>query len=241
MERGCVIVCVLSALTLLVVLTPVAAGFGSFGAGAGQFIEAHGIAVERGHGDVYLLDSYNHGVGKYTRSGRFMLAWGWGVADGHTHALQRCTWRCFAGLSGDGAGQLGFAEGIAVDNDPHSRSYGDVYVVDLGNHRVEKFSAGGAFLLMFGGRVNATAHHRRRRAGEDRCPVRPGDRCRAGLASASPGAFRFPVEGNFVAVGPGASVYVGDRDRIEEFQPDGRYRKQLLLPAGGGGGEERGA
>jgi DNA-binding beta-propeller fold protein YncE len=225
----------LAAVLVLSAATPSAAGgFGSYGDGAGQFIEAHGIAVEQRHGGLYVLDSYNHRVEKYTKDGRFLFAWGWGVADGRTHAPQRCTQRCFAGLAGDGAGQLSFTEGIAVDNDPHSPSYGDVYVVDIGNHRVQKYSATGGFLLMFGGRVNRTAHQRHQRADEGRCPVNPGDRCRAGLAGAAPGQFEFGVEGNFIAVGAAGTVYVGDRNRIEEFHPDGSYRTQILLPAPAG-------
>jgi hypothetical protein len=37
--------------------------------------------------------------------------------------------------------------GVAVDNDPLSSSYGDVYVADsAGGGRVEKFSSSGEFL-----------------------------------------------------------------------------------------------
>jgi tripartite motif-containing protein 71 len=208
-----------------------ASQFGRHGTLAGEFIEPNGIAVDQLNGDVFIVDSNNTRVEKFTRDGAFLLAWGWGVADGKTQALQTCETRCFAGSDGTGPGQLSFAEGAAVDNDPASPSYGDVYVVDIGNHRVEKFTPSGEFLLMFGGAVNETAHRDGESANEDLCPVNPGDKCKAGTAGPADGQFEFPVEGSFIAVGPDGRVYVGDRNRVQEFSPAGVYRSQVkLLP-----------
>ncbi len=63
---------------------------------------------------------------------------------------------CQAGISGTGANQISNAGGIAVDNDPGSPSYGDVYVLNGGNHIfgeinpnfevVDKFSSSGEYL-----------------------------------------------------------------------------------------------
>jgi tripartite motif-containing protein 71 len=207
-----------------------ATGFGSHGTAAGQFVEPNGIAISQETGDVYIIDTNNYRVERFTKDGAFQLAWGWGVADG-ADALQTCTVAtgCLAGIRGDGAGQVSFAEGIAVDNDPLSSSHGDVYVVDISDHRVEKFSSTGRFLLMFGGHVNASAHARGEAAGEDVCPVRPGDECTEGDAGAGRGEFEFRVEGNFISVGPTGTVYVGDRNRVEEFSPGGSYRSQVQL------------
>lgn len=205
--------------------------FGHYGARAGELIEPNGIAVDQQNGDVFIVDSNNRRVEKFSRDGAFLLAWGWGVADGKTHALQTCHTRCFAGFGGAGIGQLGFAEGVAVDNDPLSPSYGDVYVVDIGNHRVQKFTPAGEFLLMFGGEVNETAHNNGERADEDLCPVNPGDRCNAGRVGPADGQFEFPVEGSFIAVGSDGTVYVGDLNRVQEFSPAGTYQSQVkLLP-----------
>jgi tripartite motif-containing protein 71 len=217
-----------------------AAQFGSYGSGSDQFIEPQGIAVEQESGDVYVLDSNNHRVEKYTSGGRFLYAWGWGVADGKTQALQVCTTECHAGLAGAGAGQLGFAEGIAVDNEPSSPSYKDVYVVDIGQHRVEKFNPAGEFLLMIGGGVNETARERAERANEDVCPVKPSDRCGEGNRATTPGHFSFHSEGDFVAVGQGGTVYVGDFNRVQEFSPDGTYERQVTFPAPSADGPEVG-
>lgn len=123
--------------------------FGGAGEGAGQFIEARGMAVDQGNGYVYLVDRNNQRVEKFTAEGAFVLGWGWGVADGRTEALQTCTIACFKGFSGPGAGELDFPEGVAVDNDLFSSSYEDVYVVDFRNQRVEKFSPTGELLLTF--------------------------------------------------------------------------------------------
>jgi tripartite motif-containing protein 71 len=214
--------------------------FGSRGSLAGEFIEPNGIAVDQYNGDVLIVDSNNGRVEKFTQDGIFLLAWGWGVADGKAHALQTCNTRCFAGSEGASAGQLGFAEGVAMDNDPTSPSYGDVYVVDIGNHRVEKFTTAGKFLLMFGGEVNVTAHEYGDRANEGVCPVNPGDRCRAGTKGPGEGQFEFAVEGSFIAVGPDGTVYVGDRNRVQQFSPAGIYHAQVRLlpePKATGSGE----
>jgi DNA-binding beta-propeller fold protein YncE len=217
--------------------------FGSYGTKGGQFVEPNGIAVDQESGDVYVMDSGNERVEKFTSDGAFLLAWGWGVADGHTPALQTCTRaaHCFGGLDGTGAGQFGFAEGLAVDNDPHSASHHDVYVVDIDSYRVEKFSPAGRFLLMFGGAVNASARERGEVSGEGVCPVLPGDRCTIGTSGSASGQFDFRDEGNFIAVGTGGMIYVGDHNRVQEFSPNGTYKSQVaLVPAVRGGGEEGG-
>lgn len=203
--------------------------FGSLGSGSGQFIEPQGIAIDQESGDVYIVDSNNYRVDKFTSGGTFLYAWGWGVADGKARALQRCTTQCHMGLRGPGTGQLGFTEGVAVDNDPTSQSYKDVYVVDIGDLRVEKFNPAGEFLVMFGGGVNATAHARGDRADEDVCPVEQGDVCRAGSKGTAAGQFSFRSEGDFVSVGPGGTVYVGDTNRVQEFRPSGLFERQLTF------------
>jgi tripartite motif-containing protein 71 len=228
------------ALTVNVLSARAEGQFGSYGTGAGMFVEPNGIAVDQESGDVYVVDTNNERVERFTGQGRFVLAWGWGVRDGRSPQLQRCTAAsgCHAGLRGAGAGQLGYAEGVAVDNDPVSGSQHDVYVVDISNARVQKFSPDGRFLLMFGGQVNQSARERGETTAEDVCPVKPGDRCAGGTAGSGDGQFEFRVEGDFVAVGPTGTVYVGDRNRVQEFDPDGRYRGQLrLVPAVAGEGE----
>jgi hypothetical protein len=218
--------------------------FGSYGTAGGQFREPNGIAVDQQTGDVYVVDTDGKRIEKFSRDGAFQLAWGWGVADGRPR-METCTIaaRCREGLEGAGAGELGFAEGVAVNSDPASPSDHDVYVVDIDSYRVEKFSPTGRFLLTFGGHVNESAHERGEASGESVCPVRPGDRCGGGVEGAGDGEFDFRDEGNFIAVSlTSGIVYVGDHNRVQEFSPNGEYLSQVaLVPPVRGGGEEGGA
>ncbi len=121
---------------------------GEAGSGDGQLElrtgeGSSGVAVNNGTHDVYVADTGNHRVDEFSPSGAFVRAWGWGVADGTTEALQVCTSGCHAGLPGTGAGQLNEPTSIAVDNSG-GPSQGDVYVSDRAS--VSKFSASGAYI-----------------------------------------------------------------------------------------------
>lgn len=203
------------------------AQFGEAGTGAGQFAEPEGVAVDQASGDVYVVDKNNQRVEQFDATGGFLTAWGWGVADGTTQAFQACTTTCFAGIEGSGAGQFHSPEGVAVDNstNPLDLSVGDVYVVDVRNERVEKFSPSGAFLLMFGGEVNETTKG-------DVCVA--GEKCKAGIEGSEPGQFKVGRRsGEYIAVGSTGTVYVGDESRVQEFSPEGVYQSQVALASAG--------
>ena len=138
--------------------------FGSGGSGAGQFAGPTGVAVNNdpsnlSFGDVYVVDANNNRIGEFSGEGGFMRAFGWDVNKKEPkEELQECTTAsgCQAGSAGAGVGQFGgglrfLLGGIAVDNseNPLDMSVGDVYVLDQGNGRVEKFDAEGHFLLQF--------------------------------------------------------------------------------------------
>jgi hypothetical protein len=135
--------------------------FGGSGEEAGQLNGPLGVGLDRESGDVYVGEFLNERVSKFDGSGNFLLAWGWQVnRTSPAEELQTCTITtgCRKGSPGGGAGQFGSscgAAGVAVDNDPLSSSYKDVYVVDFCGHRVEKFSPEGKFLLKFGGHNGA--------------------------------------------------------------------------------------
>ncbi len=151
--------CLLAAVPALASSTHVFAGsFGEAGHGDGQLaLQAtsgraetgggSGIAVNDTTHDVYVADTGNHRIDQFTTAGTFVRAWGWGVADGTTEALQTCTSGCHAGLAGAGAGQLNEPTFIAVDNSG-GPSEGDVYVADHSGETtfVTKFTATGAYL-----------------------------------------------------------------------------------------------
>ncbi len=198
------------------------------GESAGQLVRPAGVAVDSDpsslfSGDVYVVDRVNNRIDRFSGSGAFQLAWGWGVADG-ANQLQTCTTSCQRGKQEEdppyNTGGVSYALGVAVDNDLLSSSAGDVYVVQAATSRVEKFGPSGEFLLMFGGDVNETT-------GGNVCLV--GEKCEAGTAGTGNGQFTELGEGNNIAVGPGGLVYVGDRARVQVFEPSGVWKESISL------------
>jgi hypothetical protein len=71
--------------------------------------------------------------------------WGWGVADGATHAYQNCTINCHAGFYNDQAdGEFDAPHGIAIDSD------GNIWVTDTFNGNVQKFDPNMNFIARYG-------------------------------------------------------------------------------------------
>ena len=92
--------------------------------GDGTFNEPWGIAIAP-DGSVYVTDTWNHRVEKFTSSGKFITAWG---------------------VFGQGETPDAFygPRGLAVDEE------GRVYVTDTGNKRIAVFDSNGNFLTDFG-------------------------------------------------------------------------------------------
>jgi len=56
--------------------------------------------------------------------------------------------------------------------------------------------------------------------------------CRAGVEGPGPGQFKeLPLSAGFIAAGAGDKVYVGDRNRIQIFDPEGQYTSQVSFAA----------
>jgi hypothetical protein len=216
------------------------------GGGAGELSGPTGIAVDPSAKRLYVTESNNR-ISEYTVWGAFVRAWGWGVADGAAE-LQVCgpsepelappPSLCRGGLAGVGRGQMkGQQEGITVDG------AGDLWVADLQNHRLQEFSPTGQFLLMVGGKVNATkVGEGAPSAQQNLCPVDPGDVCQAGTVGSAPGYFADIFEGfkppdgagfrnsygNYIAYSSTAdAILVGDKDRIQVFNLDGSLREAI--------------
>lgn len=102
--------------------------FGTAGTGEGQFTNPHGIAVAPS-GDIYVADARNHRIQRFSADGQFIQAWGsYGSVDNDTAP----------------GGTFNEPWGIAVAPD------GSVYVTDTWNYRIQKFTADGEFVTMWG-------------------------------------------------------------------------------------------
>jgi len=212
---------------------------GTQGSGAGQTDEPRGLAIDYADELLYVADSANRRVAVFdATTDEFIRAFGWGVADGVSEEPQVCTTTCFKGLSGSGSGQLERLAGIAVDNDPGSPAYHDVYVFDRGNNRVQRFTPAGEFVWTVGGEVNKTT-------GEDLCTQASGDTCGVGEEGDADGQLNEAFNGAGVAVGPGGILHVHDhvgskstaQTRVQLFEPSGAYAGKHLLAVEGGSGD----
>jgi DNA-binding beta-propeller fold protein YncE len=112
----------------LVLSTPANAAFGvvakwgAYGSALGQFNNPQGVAVDAA-GNVYVADSGNHRIQKFSPTGTHLTNWG---------------------SQGTGDGEFDHPSGIAVDGS------GNVFVADALNDRVQKFTANGEFLGKWG-------------------------------------------------------------------------------------------
>jgi hypothetical protein len=184
------------------------------GTGAGQVSEPWGLAVDHSSGRLYVAERKDNRVSVFDSEGHFLKAFGWGVADGATQALQTCTATCHPGISGAGKGQFNKPTAIAVDSTTHL-----VYVVDSGNARVQEFDEEGNFILTFGGEVNKTTNG-------DVCTAASGDVCGAGVAGGGEGELTASAS---VSIEPSGIVYVVDNvggsqpfeNRLQKFEPSG--------------------
>jgi hypothetical protein len=217
------VVLAICALSATPALAAISTEFGSKGTGAGQFEEPSGIAVFQETGDVYLVDHNNQRVDSFGAEGAFRSAVGWGVLDGKNE-FEVCSAGCRAGIPGAGAGQLANPNGVAVDNDPASESYGDFYVVESGNHRVQKFDSSGHFLLTFGKGVNLSTKG-------DVCSSAESENCGEGQFGFEPGELSSATS---VAVDAAGTVYVGDFGRVEKFTSGGAFVSQWPVSEGFG-------
>jgi hypothetical protein len=133
-----------------------------------------------------------------------------------------------AGSASSLAGQFGSGSplGAAVNSNPASPYFGDVYAVDSSNHRVQRFSSLGEFELMWGKDVIKTAPTVNTDLGSvfERCTFGPD--CKAGIADSLGGEFVTPTG---VAVDQTTgNVYVVERNntgggRVQAFTGDGQF------------------
>ncbi len=108
--------------------------FGGEGAGNGQLSGPVGVAVNDATGDVYVVDVGNSRVEYFSSAGAYEGQFNGSGADAAVEKQPAPT------------GQFSSPTYIAVDNDPVSPSFDDVYVVDSGHHVIDKFSSTGEYI-----------------------------------------------------------------------------------------------
>jgi len=142
-----------------------------------------------------------------------------------------CTPELFAKHEGcqfaSGAGE---PTAVAVNGDMTSSSFGDLYVEDRVNNRVDEFSGEGAFVRAFGWKVNLKEPR------EELQVCTPATGCQAGTSGGGAGQLTQPeslggiaVDGNPADLSAG-DVYVLDRNeagiRVEKFTAEGHFERQ---------------
>ena len=100
--------------------------WGSSGTEIGNFSNPSGVAVDSS-GNVYVADTKNHRIQKFTSTGEYLTQWG---------------------FKGSESGNFSYPYSVAVD------SVGNVYVTDTDNHRIQKFTSTGSYLTQWGTRGN---------------------------------------------------------------------------------------
>jgi len=185
--------------------------WGTGGNAPGQLSGPHGLVVAP-NGNLYVADTGNARVQRFTAEGEFVDAWG---------------------SFGTGDGQFNHPHGIGVDGD------GNVFVAETGNNRVQKFTADGKFLLKWGsfGSGDGEFLHNHglgvdRRTGHVYVADRDQNRVQKftndgvfvdALGSAGVGDGQFSGT-NGVAVDGDGNVFVGDSSpRIQKFTSDGTF------------------
>src|SRR5262249_2457145 len=117
-----------------------------------------GVAVFQRSGQVYVADTANARVEKFDKNGKFIAAMGWGVKDGAAMSeICKSKKSCQAGNPGTGAGQFTTPTSVAVDSSIGS-TRGDLYVGDVSNNVVQKFSPGGKYLATIDGSGTPEGH-----------------------------------------------------------------------------------
>lgn len=118
----------------------------------------------------------------------------------------------------------GFDYPGSVATDPRT---GDLYVADLDNYRVQKFTAAGLFVAMFGWGVDETKDRQVHATQAERnvCTAISGDLCTTGASGSAAGQLTYPVS---VTVDPvSGDVYVAEintgEDRVEKYTAGGRF------------------
>jgi hypothetical protein len=195
--------------------------FAGSGSAGGKLSDPAGIAINHTTGDVYVAEIGNQRISEFSAAGAFIRTWGFDVVasgkpNDNGEVFEICDTTagnvaadCKAGKASFLSGALNTPRGIAVDNSG-GPAEGDVYIQDSHNVRIQRFTADGQFVLMWGKGVNATS-------GGDICPRpgNPGDTCQIGAGTAELTGFTggpFGSFGSWQSLGEYSSRIAVDED-----------------------------
>jgi NHL repeat len=185
---------------------------GTFGGASSSVVDPYplsnpqGMAVDEETEDVYVADTGNHRVEKFSVSGQFLLAFGGNVGGVGVDVCGGLV-ACVPGVEGSAPGDLTTPTFVAVDNDPSSPSYHDVYVADTADDIVSKFTQEGELVATWGNN---------------------------GAAGAANGQLTGFALINGIAVGANGTLYVANFNHaiafyglMDEFEPNSKLISEL--------------
>jgi uncharacterized protein (DUF2147 family) len=177
---------------------------GTTGGLGGELSKPTDVATDPA-GNVYVVD-INSRVQKFDLSGNWERAWGKDVVAGGGTGFEVCTVAasCKQGTSGGLAGEFSGPYGVAAD------SVGNVYVVDMGNERIQAFDSAGNWERAWGKDVLTGGGF-----GFEICTTAAS--CKAGIA----GGLGGELSRNFfnAAADAAGNIYVSDsgNQRIQKY------------------------
>ena len=252
--------------------------WGTNGSGNGQFNYPLGVATDAA-GNVYVTENFNNRVQKFTATGTYLTQWGSAgtgngqfdtpvgvevdaagnlyVADSGNNRMQKFSGAGAAlseppaafllkwGTIGSGNGQFQNAYGVTTD------AAGNIFVADVGNNRIQKFSATGAYLTQWGafgsGNGQFSSPYGVATDGAGNVYVADGSNSRVqkfssagfyitqwGTLGSGSGQFNNPIG---VATDAAGNVYVVEQfnHRVQKFTGSGAYLAQWGTNGSGNG------
>ncbi len=129
---------------------------GNVGGLGGEMSTPRGVAADAA-GDVYVADTFNYRIQKFSSTGTFLRTWGRGVKGGSAFGVCTAAASCLTGSAGGLGGEMNLPAGVATSPTL------PIYVADTNNNRIQKFLNAPAITtqatanVAFGGQISDQA------------------------------------------------------------------------------------